>query len=75
MARPSKNPSIPTRDGVSPSCVALPATPAGHAVFALGTGNRFPVHEFPLGYEYLAASGCRGGGLARGFRCLLLLTS
>ena len=31
MARPSKNPSIPTRDGVSPSCVALPATPAGHS--------------------------------------------
>ena len=24
MARPPKNPLIPTRDGVSPSCVALP---------------------------------------------------
>ena len=29
MARPPKNPLIPTRDGVSPSCVALPLLPAG----------------------------------------------
>jgi tRNA pseudouridine32 synthase/23S rRNA pseudouridine746 synthase len=29
MARPPKNPLIPTRDGVSPSCVALPLRPAG----------------------------------------------
>lgn len=28
MARPPKNPLIPTRDGVSPSCVALPLLPA-----------------------------------------------
>lgn len=27
MARPPKNPLIPTRDGVSPSCVALPLLP------------------------------------------------
>ena len=40
----------------------LPATAAGQAVFALGTGTRFPVYEFPLGYEYIVASGCRGGG-------------
>jgi hypothetical protein len=39
----------------------LPPTPAGHRVFALGTGNRFPTYEFPLGYEYIVASGCRGG--------------
>ena len=40
----------------------LPSTPRGHLVFALGTGNRFPVFEFPLGYEYLVGSGCRGEG-------------
>lgn len=28
LARPPKNPLIPTRDGISPSCVALPATGA-----------------------------------------------
>ena len=27
MARPARNPLIPTRDGVSPSCVALPVGP------------------------------------------------
>jgi len=36
------------------------STPAGHAVFALGTGDRFPKYEFPLAYEYLVGSGCRG---------------
>ncbi len=40
----------------------LPPTPAGQLVFALGTGNRFPVYEFALGYEYVVASGCRGDG-------------
>jgi tRNA pseudouridine32 synthase / 23S rRNA pseudouridine746 synthase len=29
MARPPKNPLIPARNGVSPSCVALPLLPAG----------------------------------------------
>lgn len=29
MSRPPRNPQIPTRDGVSPSCVALPQPPAG----------------------------------------------
>ena len=29
MARPPKNPQIPARNGVSPSCVALPLLPAG----------------------------------------------
>jgi hypothetical protein len=41
----------------------LPSTPAGHAVFSLGTGTRFPVHEFALAYEAIAASGCRGEGV------------
>jgi hypothetical protein len=40
----------------------LPPTPGGQLVFAIGTGNRFPSFEFPLGYEYLVASGCRGEG-------------
>ena len=40
----------------------LPPTPEGHRVFTLGTGTRFPVYEFPLAYEYIAASGCRGDG-------------
>ncbi len=40
----------------------LPPTPGGHAVFALGTGTRFANYEFPLGYEYIVASGCRGAG-------------
>jgi hypothetical protein len=40
----------------------LPSTPGGHAVFTLGTGTRFPIYEFPLAYEYIAASGCRGEG-------------
>ncbi len=40
----------------------LPPNPGGHAVFALGTGSRFAQFEFPLGYEYIADSGCRGKG-------------
>ena len=40
----------------------LPPTPAGHVMFRLGTGTRFPSHEFALAYEYIAASGCLGGG-------------
>lgn len=40
----------------------LAPTAAGHRVFALGTGNRFPVFEFPLGYEYVVGGGCRGEG-------------
>jgi Domain of unknown function (DUF4198) len=35
---------------------------AGHAVFAIGTGTRYPVFEFPLAQEYLVGSGCRGAG-------------
>lgn len=35
------------------------ATAAGGVAFALGTGNRFPVHEFPLYREHLASTGCR----------------
>jgi hypothetical protein len=41
----------------------LPSTPAGHAVFALGTGTRFPIHEFALAYESIVVSGCRGEGM------------
>lgn len=44
----------------------LPGTPSGQAVFALGTGNRFPSYEFPLGFESLVTSGCRGEGVAPG---------
>ena len=40
----------------------LPPTPSGQLVFAIGTGNRFPTYEFPLGYEYIVGSGCRGEG-------------
>lgn len=41
----------------------LPSTPGGHLVFTLGTGNRFPAYEFPLGFEFISASGCRGDGV------------
>ena len=44
----------------------LPPTPSGQVVFALGTGNRFALHEFPIGFDYLVASGCRGEGVAPG---------
>ena len=40
----------------------LPSTAQGHLAFMLGTGNRFPSYEYPLAYEYIAASGCRGEG-------------
>jgi hypothetical protein len=40
----------------------LPSTPGGHVVFALGTGNHFALYEYPLGYEYVVGSGCRGDG-------------
>lgn len=42
----------------------LPATPAGHAQFALTTGTQFPVHEFPIGIEQLVVSGCHADGSA-----------
>lgn len=39
---------------------SLPAaTAAGGVAFALGTGNRYPVQEFPLYREHLASMGCR----------------
>ena len=41
----------------------LQATPSGQLVFAIGTGNRFPLHEFPLAFEYLVGSGCHGEGM------------
>ena len=40
----------------------LAPTPQGQAVLALGTGNRFPLHELPVGFEHLASHGCRGAG-------------
>ncbi len=40
----------------------LAPTAGGHLVFAIATGNRFPTFEFPIAYEYLVASGCRGPG-------------
>ncbi|MBN8511005.1 MAG: hypothetical protein J0L57_20645, partial [Burkholderiales bacterium] len=36
------------------------APSATGAQLALGTGNRFPVMEYPLGFEQLRHSGCRG---------------
>lgn len=36
------------------------APPTDELRLALGTGNRFPVMEFPLGIEQLRLSGCRG---------------
>lgn len=43
---------------------ALPAAPQGQAVLALGTGNRFPLQELPIGFEHLASHGCRAPGAA-----------
>ena len=40
----------------------LAPTPSGQLVFAIATGNRFPVFEFPIAYQYLVGSGCRGPG-------------
>jgi hypothetical protein len=39
---------------------ALPARP-GEALFALGTGNRFPLTELAVDSQYFARSGCRAG--------------
>lgn len=39
----------------------LPRGPGGEWRLALGTGNRFPVHEFAIGTESLAGQGCRVG--------------
>jgi Domain of unknown function (DUF4198) len=36
------------------------ASPAGEALFAFGTGNRFPVTELAVDTKYFAKSGCRG---------------
>ena len=37
----------------------LPSAPPGELRLALGTGNRFPVHEFSVGAASLRESGCR----------------
>ncbi|MCW5662173.1 MAG: DUF4198 domain-containing protein [Burkholderiaceae bacterium] len=39
---------------------SLPADARGSVALALGTGNRFPVHESGIGMQYLLHSGCRG---------------
>ncbi len=44
--------------------VRQPSTPGGHAVFAIGTGDRFPTLEFPLAYASLVDSGCAVAGAA-----------
>jgi hypothetical protein len=38
----------------------VPSAPGAPPLLALGTGNRFPVQEFPLGMEQLRHSGCHG---------------
>jgi hypothetical protein len=37
----------------------LPSGKAGEVMLSLGTGNRFPVHEFSVGTASLVQSGCR----------------
>ncbi|CAN5132602.1 hypothetical protein BH11PSE10_BH11PSE10_10620 [soil metagenome] len=53
----------------------------GRLIMALGTGNRYPVFEYPLGLEQLSVHGCRQGGqtmalqgMAATAKTLLLLT-
>ena len=41
----------------------LPATDRGEAVFALGTGNQFPLQEVTIPWQQLAQTGCRSAGL------------
>jgi hypothetical protein len=41
-----------------------PEAPGGELRLALGTGNRFPMMEFPLGIEQLQHSGCRSAAAA-----------
>lgn len=40
----------------------LPAGGADESLFAVGTGNRFPVFELAVDRQYLARTGCRGAG-------------
>ena len=41
-----------------------PSNRTAEVALALGTGNRFPVHETGVGIEYLMRSGCRGDAKA-----------
>ena len=52
---------------------ALPTLRAGEVRLALGTGDRFPVHEYALDARYLVRQGCHGaaGGPAGRLRALL----
>lgn len=38
-------------------------TARGELLLALGTGNRFPAYDLPVGMEHLRSSGCRAEGL------------
>lgn len=40
----------------------LGAPSAGARLLALGTGNRYPVQELPIGHEQLVQRGCAGAG-------------
>jgi hypothetical protein len=51
---------IQARPGNDTWFEALPARP-GEALFALGTGNRFPLTELAVDSQYFARSGCRAG--------------
>jgi hypothetical protein len=42
--------------------VPLPATARGEAVFALGTGTRFPLQDVPVSLQQVQQTGCRGEG-------------
>ncbi|GAB4037784.1 MAG: hypothetical protein Fur0014_05870 [Rubrivivax sp.] len=44
--------------------VPLPPTDRGEALFALGSGNRFPRLELPVSPRQIASGGCRGDGVA-----------
>ena len=41
----------------------LPATDRGEALFALGTGNQFPLQEVTIPLQQLRSTGCRSEGL------------
>ena len=45
-------------------------SPVGVRLLALGTGNRYPVHETGVGAPYLARQGCAQGGQASAMEAL-----
>ena len=38
-------------------------TPAGEVALALGTGTQYPEHQYRIGFEQVATSGCRGAAV------------